>query len=103
MKVFLLNKIIKSSLSDEAVAVYIALRSIFITSKELYFVCVDSIYFSLAGDMKPSRDTAEQIMCGILELQMKGYVQILKQKGGSYILDLSNIRSFSVLRRALII
>lgn len=81
------------SLSNEAIATYVALRSIQGSNqKKTIYVSPKSLCFELYGDMYRTRNDIEKIKIGLYQLDDVNLITILKEDGKSgYILDISNL------------
>lgn len=83
----------KCPLSDEAVATYVALRSIQGSNqKRRMFVTTREICFELYGNTNNTRTDLEKIQSGLKQLDEVGYISIEESNGTSwYVLDVFNL------------
>jgi len=82
------NLVTNLELSDEAVAVYIALKKHLVNGVEEYYVTPASIWFSLTGSVSPSSRRMHVIISnGIRDLQSFGIIQSLEISKAQFVID----------------
>ena len=90
MKLFINNDVLlNTKLSDEAIAVFVALKAIYRSDCDKYYVAVNHVVSVLTGHLSMSRKYSERLSDGLSELTDNGIVPVVEQKGKEYILDLS--------------
>lgn len=93
MNIYLKNEIINDlKLSDSEISVYIALRSIYQSSKEKQYVSYNMIAYELHGTRDFKRAVFNQIKVAFNILIEKGYVTVVEQLSTTeFILDMKKI------------
>lgn len=79
------------ALSDDAVAVYIALRIDYTQSKNNYLATPDSLWFALSGRAEPSVKYKNHLENGLQELIDKELVSVIWAGKRKWILSLNNL------------
>lgn len=92
-KLFLNNTVIRDiNLSDYEIAVYVALRSIYVSQKELQYVTYNLIAFELYNDLGISRRYMNHIKFAIDSLIEKGLIKRIDTYSATeFIIDMSGL------------
>jgi len=92
-KLFLNNSVIKEiDLNDYEVAVYVALRSLYDSQKEIHYITYNSVAFELYNSLKISRRCMNHIKSALDSLAEKGIIKKLDSYSGTeFIVDMSGL------------
>lgn len=92
-KLFLNNTVIKNiNLSDYEIAVYVALRSLYDSQKELQYITYNSVVFELCNNLQISRRCMDHIKSALDSLMKKGFIKKLDSYSTTeFILDMSGL------------
>lgn len=92
-KLFLNNAVIRdTNLSDYEVAVYVALRSLYDSQKELQYVTYNSVVFELYGNLQISRRYMDHIKFALNSLVKNGLIKKIDSISATeFIVDMSGL------------
>lgn len=92
-KLFLNNEVIKDlSLNDYEIAVYVALRSLYDSQKELQYVTYNSVVFELYGNLQISRRYMDHIKFALNSLVKNGLIKKIDSISATeFIVDMSGL------------
>ena len=92
-KLFLNNAVIKDiNLSDYEIAVYVALRSLYDSQKELQYVTYNSVVFELYANLQISRRYMDHIKSALDSLIKKGLIKKIDSFSATeFIIDMSGL------------
>ena len=92
-KLFLNNAVIRdTNLSDYEVAVYVALRSLYDSQKELQYVTYNSVVFELYGNLQISRRYMDHIKFALNSLVNNGLIKKIDSISATeFIVDMSGL------------
>lgn len=90
---FLNNDIIKDvNLDEYEIAVYVALRSLYDSQKELQYITYYSVAFELCNNLDISRRCMNHIKSALASLVKKGFIKMIDSYSTTeFILDMSNL------------